>query len=163
MPSVGPGLDEAKGRRWGQLAWVASESAKSCRSLNVKLSVLWGELCALQNKGFYAINVTGIVTSNEQKQSCDEISHRLILLCLLWVVLTSHMPHCSRWTNIALILQADTCGQPPLSCGARMSLQNCDFGAGRLSLKSSHFKLVWEHHNTSNPLLLNIQARLSVW
>lgn len=42
------------------------------------------------------MNFTGIVTWNEQKQSRDEISHGLILLCLLWVVLTSHMPHCSR-------------------------------------------------------------------
>lgn len=69
---------------------------------------------------------------SENKVSHREISGSLILLFLLWVVLTSHMPHCSGWTNRALRLRAGTCAQAPLSC-VELRLRSW-----ALSLKSSH-------------------------
>lgn len=80
-------------------------------------------------RGFYARSFYCDLKISENKVSHREISGSLILLFLLWVVLTSHMPHCSGWTNRALRLRAGTCAQAPLSC------VSCDFGVERFVFK----------------------------
>lgn len=129
--SIDPTLDEVRGRLWRELVWAFSTDTKSWGSWRENLSARWGWLGAFQNKGFYARSFYCDLKISENKVSHREISGSLILLFLLWVVLTSHMPHCSGWTNRALRLRAGTCAQAPLSC------VSCDFGVERFVFKES--------------------------